>query len=174
MASSAPDDLIAVGRIEAAYGIRGAIRVVPFGDADALIDVEHWWVGPENGPAVPVRRTQARRHGKVVVAQLEGMADRDLAEALRGQQVAVERSRFPALGADERYWVDLIGSEVFDLEGRRRGTVADMSDNGAHAILEIDRDDGVHESVPWVEAYVREDDAAHRRLVLDWAWEEKG
>ncbi|CAN5266908.1 ribosome maturation factor RimM [soil metagenome] len=166
-----PSDLVVVGRVEDAFGIRGAIRIVPFGDADALLTVDRWWIGPPEGAARSYRMTQAKRHGPVLVAQLDGMADRNLAEALRGQQVSLERSRFPAPGEDEQYWVDLIGCAVFDVEGRQRGQVSELTENGAHSILHVLTSGGSTELVPYVDAYVRETDMAGRRLVLDWTWE---
>ncbi|CAN5133382.1 ribosome maturation factor RimM [soil metagenome] len=171
MASVLPADLVVVARVEDAFGIRGAIRVVPFGDADALLKVDRWWIGPQEGAAKSYRMTDAKRHGPVLVAQLDGMADRNLAEALRGQQVSLERSRFPALDEDEQYWVDLIGCDVLDVDGQPRGKVVELTENGAHSILHVLTSGGSTELVPYVDAYVRDTDMAERRVVLDWAWE---
>jgi 16S rRNA processing protein RimM len=47
---SLPDDLVEVGYVGGAYGIRGWIKVQPHGDADALLNARAWWLKPAAGP----------------------------------------------------------------------------------------------------------------------------
>ena len=135
-----PPDLVAVGRIGEAYGLRGAVHVIPYSrEADALLNVREWWLaGPGRLPLRDVEVFKARPHGDGLVAELVGMADRTMAEKLKGAEIHVARSRFPALAADEYYWTDLIGLPVVNERGVALGTVTGLSDNGAHAVLEIE------------------------------------
>jgi len=153
LAQSLPDDtperLIGLGRIIAAHGVKGCVKVEPYaGQRTVLLGVKEWWLGPEQGPscslARPVAVQSARHQGNSLVAQLQGITDRNQAEALRGRTVAVPRSAFPAPEADEYYWVDLIGCLLY---GRAAdaddpvllGQVNHVSDNGAHALLGVTR-----------------------------------
>lgn len=155
--SVAPKDLIELGRITAAYGVKGWVKVQPHSaHADVLLSISQWWMmrpAPDAGrgispagqsAAVPaIYKIQASRpQGSTVVAQLVGIADRDQAEALRGMAVYAPRSAFPEPDPDEYYWVDLIGCELYgEHEGApmRLGVVEDVVDNGAHAILKVVR-----------------------------------
>ena len=58
----------------------------------------------------------ARVHGASWLASIKGLADRDDAHALKGSSIWVSRGDFPELDADEFYWVDLIGCEVYSLD----------------------------------------------------------
>jgi 16S rRNA processing protein RimM len=117
-----PDDLVQVGFVSGAYGITGGIRVRPFSDdADALLHAKTWWLDKPGLHEVSVRR--AKLHGGDVVTQLGDLADRDLAEALKGAGVYIPRSQFPVLEDDEFYWSDLIGLAVENLQGESLGTV---------------------------------------------------
>jgi len=175
---AAPEDLIEIGTVGDAYGVKGWVKIFahagPGKGGDALLGARTWWL-EGRVPGVKQARAvlQSRRHVATVVAQLEGVADRDEALALRGQRVFVPRAVFPTLSADEYYWVDLQGLDAFDEQGRPLGVVADLIDNGAHAVLrlEFERTGGAKRGermIPFVDAYVRSVDLPARRIVLDW------
>lgn len=171
---SVPDDLVLVGYISGAYGIRGWVRITPYsGDADALLHAKTWWL---DKPGLhDVEMLQAKHHSGEVVAHLMGVEDRTQAEALKGTQVQISRRHFPPLDDDEFYWVDLIGSTVENLQGEMLGTVSDLMDNGAHPILRVqvpaaDTEDKKPQEllIPFVEHFVKEVDQANKKLKVDW------
>lgn len=204
-ASVAPDDLVELGRIVSAYGVRGWVKVQPHSSqSEVLRAAPVWWLAAPVAPAAAssggsgFRRdslrsfsvVQSRRQGSTVVAELEGVSDRDIAEALRSHVVLVSRQYFPAAKRGEYYWVDLIGCSVFgtdpDSPDRRAliGTVQEVLDNGAHALLRVIRQhagaDGeltpvldskgrpVDLLVPFVAVHVPKVDIAARRIDTDW------
>ena len=199
--SAVPGDLVELGRIVGAYGIKGWVKVQPHSaQSDVLLRSSTWWLtrlAPESARGVVAsapaayKVEQARAHGATVVAQLQGVADRDQAESLRGYAVKVSRSLFPAAGEDEYYWVDLIGCAFYtNAEGEpaRVGTVEDVFDNGAHAILRVllqrapapggepePRLDAkgrpLEMLVPFVGAHILSVDLAARRIDSNWPTE---
>jgi 16S rRNA processing protein RimM len=179
-----PADLIEIGSVGEAYGIRGWIKIFahagPGKGSETLLSAKTWWFEDRDGVKRAYRVAQAKRHSTTVVAQLDGIGDRDAALALRGQRVHIPRAAFPALATDEFYWVDLQGLHAFDTRGLPLGTVADLIDNGAHSVLrlEFDRAGGKRgeRMVPFVEAYVKSVDLAGKRIELDWdpSWDLDG
>ena len=199
--AAAPDDLVELGRVIGAYGVKGWVKVQPHSaQADVLRRATLWWLtrpAPETARGVVAsvpnacRVLQARPQGTTVVAQLEGVADRDQAEALRGTTVQVSRSEFPAPADGEYYWVDLIGCAFYtDAEGEpvRVGVVDDVLDNGAHAILRVvlqqapapggepePRRDAkgrpLEMLVPFVHAHILAVDLSARRIDSNWPTE---
>jgi 16S rRNA processing protein RimM len=190
-AESWPDDAIEVGAIVDAYGLKGWVKVAAHASAghggDALLNAKRWWLlktSPRTSPqtqqqgqdfkSAPV--SQAKVHSDSVVAQLGGVADRDAALLLRGYRVYVRRNDFPALAADEYYWVDLLGLDVVNEAGVELGKVADMIDNGAQSVLRIEYPatgkDGKPATgerlIPFVGVYVKTVDQAAKRIIVDW------
>jgi 16S rRNA processing protein RimM len=175
-----PNDLVLVGHISGAYGIKGWVRVRRYSaDADALLHAKTWWFDKPELHDVDVM--QAKVHGDEVVAQLMGVADREAAEALKGTAVQVPRSHFPPLADDEFYWVDLVGLEVENLAGERLGWVQDLMDNGAHPILRVQADVDAGQAgateqgakpkewlIPFVEHYISAVDRAGKKITVDW------
>jgi len=184
-ADALPDDLVEVGYVGAAYGIRGWIKVQPHADdAAALLHARRWWLlaapqtgllsasGPSRAEAICVKIAQSREHSGTVVAQASGVSDRNLAEALKGRRVWIRREDFPAPEADEFYWVDLIGCAVSNEQGELLGEVSGLIDNGAHQILQVayalpDGKAG-ERLIPFVDAFLRSVDTAGKRIVVDW------
>ena len=188
-AESWPDDAVEVGAIVDAYGLKGWVKVAAHADnghgGDALLSAKRWWLlkGRERKS---VQARQSKVHSDSIVAQLDGSADRDEALALRGYSVHVRRSDFPALGADEFYWVDLLGLDVVNEAGVELGKVADMIDNGAQSVLRVEypvtgKDgigkDGIGKDgkavtgerlIPFVGVYVKTVDQAAKRIIVDW------
>ena len=168
-----PDDLVLVGHITGAYGIKGWVRIKPYSaDADALLHAKTWWL---DKPALrDVDVMQVKAHGEDVVAGLMGVADRNAAEALKGATVQVRRSHFPALSDNEFYWVDLMGLAVENLQGESLGTVADLMDNGAHPILRVQAPKvfGTEKPkewlIPFVDQFVKAVDGEARKITVDW------
>jgi 16S rRNA processing protein RimM len=174
--TAVPDDLVQVGHVTGAYGLRGAIRVTPYSlDADALLNVKTWWLNKPSLHAVTVRT--AKFHSGDVTATLVDLSERDLAEALKGATVQVSRADFPALSEDEYYWSDLIGLDVVNLQGEALGKVTDLMHNGAQSILRITPvpavdappDTKVEERlVPFVDQFVKTVDQNAKLITLDW------
>lgn len=177
VASEAPADLVLVGHVSGAYGIKGWVKIRPYSqEADALLGARTWWLGasPRQPEMRDVQVMQSRLHVDEVVAQLMGVADRDAAEALKGATVHIRRSHFPALDDNEFYWVDLIGLNVENLHGEALGKVSELMDNGAHPIMVVQAEevsaDGKPRQwlIPFVEHFVPTVDVAARRIVVDW------
>ncbi len=169
---SIPEDLVLVGHVIGAYGIRGWIRIKPYSaDADALLHAKAWWL--DKPELRDVDALQVKVHGEDVVAQLMGVADRNAAEALKGATIQIRRSHFPVLDDGEFYWVDLIGLAVENLQGESLGVVSDLMDNGAHPILRValptvPGEKAREQLIPFVDQFVKTVDQAAKKITVDW------
>jgi len=177
-----PDDLVEVGQIIGAWGVKGEIRVKPFSsDAQVLFSAGEWYLQASEAPrppgARPLQRLPAalrvlntRSQGDWVVATAEGLGDRDLAQALAGARVFVSRACFPTTGSDEFYWVDLIGLQVFNRHALALGEVIGLIETGPHCVLRVrpPEQDAEECLIPFVAAYVDAVDMAGRRITVDW------
>lgn len=168
-----PDDLVLVGHVTGAYGIHGWIRIKPYSaDADALLHAKTWWL--DKPELRDVDMMQAKIHGEDVVARLVGVADRNAAEALKGAVVQIRRSHFPPLENGEYYWVDLIGLAVENLQGEYLGTVSDLMDNGAQAILHVvgpavaGPEKPKEWLIPFVDQFVKTVNQDAKKITVDW------
>lgn len=164
-----------MARVLDAYGVHGWIKLEPFSaEAPALQTARYWWIRRRDRSLAPYTRTEIKPHSGTYVARLAEVEDRTAAEALKGAEIAVSRTEFPAADEDEFYWIDLVGCEVENKDGVVLGPVVEVMDNGAHAILDvrttrIDRNGRpVHELIPFVDAIVATVDTVGKSIVVDW------
>ncbi len=183
-AADLPFDLISVGYIVGAYGIQGWVRIHSYSvDASALLHAKTWWLGRSKAGSEQLSEVrdvevlQIKQHGEDVVACIMGVADRNAAEALKGNAVQIRRSHFPVLTQNEFYWLDLIGLAVENLQGESLGVVIGLLDNGAHAILRVAQpvsgeqkpEDSKQEYlIPFIDRFVPTVDQKNKKITVDW------
>ncbi len=158
-------DLVLVGIVSGARGLRGEVRIRSFTGDPAAITA----YGPlcdETGEQPLRLRVTGRSKGQVVV-RIDGVEDRDAAENLKGRRLFVPRAMLPAPAEEEFYHVDLIGLAAERSGGETLGTVRAIHDFGAGDVLEIAGDDGQSTMVPFTRAVVPVIDVAGRRMIVD-------
>jgi 16S rRNA processing protein RimM len=179
--ASSPTDLIEVGRIVDAYGIKGWVKIQPYAVAEdsVLKRSKRWWL---NGSQLNLRVDErevlgCRVQGLSIVAELVGVSDRDLALKFKGASISLRRSDFPVNKTEEFYWVDLVGCMVTNAEGVALGSVSEVFDNGAHAVFRIPLDPALALAttellIPFVKQFVFTVDVAAKAIAVDWplAW----
>lgn len=160
-------DLVVVGRLGAAHGVRGWLRVSSFTDPpDNLLSYRPWSL--QAGGAWREAQVEAtERHGDGFLCRFAGVADRTAAAALRGALVAVPGAALPPLDDGEYYWRDLIGLDLVNVRGAALGRVANLMETGANHAL-IAHDGELQRLVPFVAHVVRNVDLARRVIVVDW------
>ena len=163
--------MVIMGRIAAAHGIRGLVKIQPFTEyLDSLLDYRTWWIGHEHGPWREVKVEQCEVHSKTLVAQLPDCPDRTAAEKLKGLLIAVPRSSLPTQDEGEYYWSDLIGLAVVNEAGVPLGTVKNLLETGANEVLSV-RGDGGEILIPFVASAIKQVDLKSRTILVDWSAE---
>ena len=109
------DDLILVGRVVGAHGIRGSLKVSAYAESLSGYEAEEGIrVALPDGSVGTMTVQWVRSHGRGLLMTLEGVADRNLAESLIGSELFVDKSCLPTLEEDTYYWFDLVGLSVYD------------------------------------------------------------
>lgn len=199
MRSSNSEDIVPVGRITGAHGIKGEVRLQGYSPLDELDLDSIFLTGPRAGlrtgdavTADPVsdpvygapagmkglfgsllpdntdanagrarteikkqaRKTppgkpladrgpfqyevkRARLHKGHFILELDGVTDRNTAEALVGCEVSVEKGELPVLSDDEFYHSELIGMEVVTDDGKRLGRITEIMPTGSNDVFVV-------------------------------------
>ncbi|MBL0917547.1 MAG: ribosome maturation factor RimM [Hydrogenophaga sp.] len=186
VASALPADAVELGRVLDAWGIKGWVRIQPHSaDTEALFASQDWFLQPPEARfargfsafsgCVAVKVKALKNHADGLVAQLDGIDDRNAAEALKGCRISLPRSAFPPPAEGEYYWVDLIGLAVVNREGEELGVVRDLLSTGPTSVLVLEYTEMVEGEeqpaerlIPFVEAYIDKVDLSLRRITADW------
>ena len=131
--------MVCVGKITAAHGVRGFVKVesytetaCDFASFGALYDA----TGTREFRVEIVGRQKDR-----FLVRVNGIADKNQADGLRGTKLYVPRGALPETAQDEFYHADLIGMRVATPAGKNIGTVKAIFNFGAGDVLEIEKSD---------------------------------
>ena len=154
-----------MGRVLRAHGIQGELVVRRFGESEFLTPGTELRVG--EGPNAFERKvTAARPHGREWRVGLEGVVDRDGAEALQGMLLHVSRELLPDLPEGSFYRFQLLGLSVRTAAGRPLGRIEEILETGAHDVCVV-RGAGLENEIliPAVDALVHVDLEAGEMVV---------
>jgi 16S rRNA processing protein RimM len=130
--TSAP---VVVGEFVGVYGVKGWLKVRSFTQPiENIFGYAPWFIGGDADWTQRAMR-EGRPHGKGLIVALDGIADRDLAAGLVGQQIAVPKAALPATDEGEYYWADLEGLRVETMQGVDLGIVDRLMETGSNDVL---------------------------------------
>lgn len=177
MSNDSASTRLSVGYVAGAHGVQGMVRVQMFArGSEALAPgVELVLVDRTTKAVVHTKRVEsmAMVPGKPAArVQLEGVSDRESAEALRGLTVEVLRQALPELEEDEFYLADAVGLLVErhfeDGTTQGLGKIVAVTTNGAQDLFEIeyfDRGRARRWLIPVLPGFVK--DVDDQRVVVD-------
>ena len=158
-----PVDPVAIGVVVAPHGVGGTLRVRALGSGVHLRkDAEPFLAGDRR------RIFTVRQTPKGFLLDVEGVEDRATAQALRGEELFLDRAELDPPSEEEFYVADLVGLTAVDDSGETVGTVTETFENPAHEVLVVrGTDDAAPDLlVPFTLEHVPEVDLGAGRLVV--------
>jgi 16S rRNA processing protein RimM len=157
-------DLVSLGLITGAHGIKGEVKLRSFtADPAAIASYNPF----ETGLGERVEIVKLRAQSDSFIAVLKGVTDRDAAERLRGTELFIPRERLPETHKDEVYLRDLAGLEAW-YGNKKLGQVLATSNYGAGDLLEV-KVEGRKDTVliPFSENFVISTDLAGGKIIVE-------
>ncbi|KKO45563.1 16S rRNA-processing protein RimM [Arsukibacterium ikkense] len=167
-------DLVVLGKLGAVYGINGWLKVVAYTDIpEGIFDYTPWQIKLQ-GNWLPVQVSSWKRHSNGLIAKLDGINDRDLAQRYVNAEIAVTEQTLPSLEDGDYYWKDLMGLAVINEAGYHLGEVADMMETGSNDVIVVkaNRTDAFGKKerlLPFLtDTVVKSVNLAEKRIIVDW------
>jgi 16S rRNA processing protein RimM len=165
-AGIAAAELVLLGRVAGAHGIKGEVRINSFTGLPEHV-AAYAPLTDGKGRRFIIERLHSLK-GTAVAALFAGISDRTAAEALKGVALYVERAKLPEPDAEEWYYTDLIGLAAITPLGETLGEVVAVQNFGAGDLLEIKPADGRPTLlVPFLKEVVPAVDVKAKRVVID-------
>lgn len=129
------DNLILMGKVAAAHGIKGQLRVVPYsGLADNLLDCESLLLRDAKGLMNKFEVASATVHGKKLLISLKGYSGINQVLHLVGSEILLYKEQLAVPADDEYYWHDLIGMKVVTTDGTDLGVLDSIIETGSNDV----------------------------------------
>ena len=159
--------MILMGAIAGVHGVRGEVKVKSF-TADPLAIAAYGPLFDEQGRQFDLKLSSKAAKDTIVIAKIDGVVDRDAAEALKGKRLYAPRQSLPAIeDHDEFYASDLIGLSVEDRNGKTLGKVVALQDFGAGDIIAVSGGMEGDFELPFANRFVPVVDLAAAKIVVD-------
>jgi 16S rRNA processing protein RimM len=156
------EELLAVGRITKAHGIRGEVAVITLSEVGSRFEPGST-LRLEDGRTLTV--SGSRSHGDRLLVRFEEIADRTEAEVLRGQVLLVSASETPT-PPDGAFWVhQVVGLEAVTEDGRGIGRIEEVLHNPGNDVWVV-RDGDREALIPAVREVVRDVDLDAGRVTI--------
>lgn len=150
---------IKVGKIVNAVGLKGEVKVYNYSDSSEIYEITpEMYVGSEL-----LQIENVRLQKNMVILKLEGINDRNAAEAAKGRDIFITEDDLPELEEGEYYVRDLIGMTVEE-DGNILGKVTDVLQNTAQDVFEVERKNGKQLLIPRVDEFVLDIDLDTRKI----------
>ena len=157
MSPSVPDasnERIVIGRVGAAHGIRGELRIIPLTDfPERFPALREVMVGDEL-----LHIESIKPQGKNFLMRFCEYSVREDAQKLTGRLLTVARAEAAPLDEGEYYVFDIVGLTVYDEEDNELGTVENVLRTGSNDVYAVRSEDGREILIPALRAVVREID----------------
>lgn len=160
------EQLICIGIVKSAHGVRGEMKLFPLTDAPEYYRaVEEVVLATKNGLTVhPVQKLQMV--GRFWQLALKDISDRTAAELLKGAEVLLDKDALKPLEGDEYFQHELIGCTVETVDGKNVGQVTHIMETGANDVLEVATQNGTA-MIPLVKDVIRTVDTTARMIRIE-------
>ena len=165
------DDMLLLGKVSGVFGVKGWVKLFSYtSPKQQIVKYAPVYLQTKQGWQI-ANILKGHKQGKGVVAQLEGIDDRDQAFHLIGTEIGIKHDQLPKLSGSSYYWTDLEGLSVITKDDVELGTVDWLFDTGGNDVLVIKprHKDGKKHMVPWIENdVVLSVDLEKARVIVDW------
>jgi 16S rRNA processing protein RimM len=146
------------------------MKVYSFTDPREAVLEHRQWLLDRNGHWQAFEIAEGKRHGKGVIARLQGVDDRDDAATYVGSDIGVPRDALPDARPGEYYWADLEGLRVVHRDGKELGEVAYLIETGANDVLVTKGDQ--ERLIPFImDEVILDVDLDDGVISVDWEWD---
>jgi len=156
------NERIVIGRVGAAHGIRGELRIIPLTDfPERFAALREVMVGDEL-----LHIESVKPQGKNFLMRFREYTVREDAQKLTGRLLTVARAEAAPLDEGEYYVFDIVGLTVYDEENNELGTVENVLRTGSNDVYAVRSEDGCEILIPALRKVVRTIDVLNGRMTV--------
>lgn len=166
----AAQDLIALGIIRKAHGVRGEASVEPWTDSPLRFSEldRVFLVSPDESQRREVHVASARLHGSRVLVAFEEISTPEELRPLHDWSIEVPLAEARSLEEGEYFVHDLAGLRVIDdASGREMGVVSAVTEGGSGYLLTVQPREGRPFDMPFADSFLRGIDLEARTMRVD-------
>jgi 16S rRNA processing protein RimM len=159
-----------VGKIVNTHGIRGEIRVISrtdFAEERYKVGNTLYLFMDEKNEPVELKVASHRTHKNFELLTFDGYHNVNEVEKFKGGVLKVPEDQLAQLEENEFYFHEIIGCEVFKVDGESIGKVKEILTPGANDVWVIKGSKGKEILIPYIEQVVKQVDIQNKRILIE-------
>ena len=154
-----------IGQIVNTQGLKGEVRVYPFtDDIYRFDDLEEFYLGKDLETKWEVERV--RYKGNMVIMKIKDIDSIELAEKLKTKNMYIGREQGRELDEGEFFVSDLIGLDVFTVDGEKVGVLKDVLQHAINDVYVVSSGEKEY-LIPSIEKFVPTIDLDQNKMIID-------
>ncbi len=163
------EEYVLIGKILKPHGIKGEVKVEFYSeDPEYMLDVPSLIISPHQTycEGKEAKLEKIRYHKKAWLSKFSTINNRNEAEAIRGWYVYIASSYLPPLEEGEYYVKDIIGMEVWTIDGVLVGTLENIIYGIQDTYEVVHPNTGKVNLIPAVDEFVKEIDFDKNKITI--------
>lgn len=136
------ENLLRVGVITSAHGVRGEVKVFPTTDDNSRFKTLKHVLMDTGKEKIPLEIERVKFFKNMVILKFKGFDNKNDVEMWRQRDLLITRDQAVELALDENFIADLIGLTAVTDEGEVLGTLTDVLQTGANDVYCVKMENG--------------------------------
>lgn len=161
------DKMFNIGKIVNTHGIRGEVKVKRISDfEERFTSGEKVYLETET-ELIPLTIAAHRVHKGFDLIQFEEFNNINDVEKYKGMMLQIKETQLTELTEHEFYYYEIIGCEVFTLDGELVGKVKEILAPGANDVWVVQRKGKKDALIPYIGQVVKEIDVQNKKVRIE-------
>ncbi len=161
-------ELIYIGQVVSAHGVKGELKVIPYSDFPERCHELKSVRLDTSGKIIRYEVEHARLHGRMWIIKLKHIESREQAGELKGAGLCILPEERVVLPPDHYYFDEIIGLEVYTEQDEYLGAVIDILPGGGQDVYVINRENEKNNIlVPAVKELIKNVDIQAGKMTVD-------
>ena len=154
-----------IGQIVNTQGLKGEVRVYPYtDDINRFDELEYFYIDKNLNNKYEVERV--RYKGNMVIMKIKDIDSIELAEKLKTKNMYIGREQGRELDEGEFFVSDLIGFDVFTVDGEKVGVLKDVLQHAINDVYVVSSGEKEY-LIPSIEKFVPTIDLDQNKMIID-------
>lgn len=154
-----------IGQIVNTQGLKGEVRVYPYtDDINRFNELEYFYTDKNLNNKYEVQRV--RYKGNVVIMKIKNIDSIEIAQKLKTKDMYIKREQGKQLEEDEFFVADLIGLDVFTVDGNKVGVVKDVLQHAINDVYVVVNGEKEY-LIPSIEKFVPTINLEENKMIID-------
>lgn len=156
---------VIIGKILSPHGVKGEVKVQPLTDyPERFHRTKNVWLDAKKNY---YEIENIREQLEIFLIKFRSVDDRDEAEKLTNSFLTIDPEQVIELPPGHFYHFQIIGLEVYDVQGACLGQIIDIIETGANDVYVVKREEKKDLLIPALKTIVREIDIRSKRMIVE-------